>query len=173
VGWHATITELQSPASNMPPPSVLCLDLEGTLISNAVSQFPRPGLHRFLEECRTLFPRILVFTTVSEDVFRRVAGLLVREGEAPSWFAELEFVRWTGRTKDLRFLPGARIEDVVLVDDVAEYVHPGQERNWIALASYDPSVGADDELSRVLTALRTKVRSAESNAAPRLGAGAL
>jgi hypothetical protein len=31
--------------------SVLALDLEGTLISNAVSQFPRPGLLAFLECC--------------------------------------------------------------------------------------------------------------------------
>lgn len=29
-------------------PTVLALDLEGTLISNAMSQIPRPGLHAFL-----------------------------------------------------------------------------------------------------------------------------
>ena len=28
-------------------PSILALDLEGTLISNAVSQIPRPGLYNF------------------------------------------------------------------------------------------------------------------------------
>ena len=28
---------------------VIALDLEGTLISNAHSQIPRPGLYRFLE----------------------------------------------------------------------------------------------------------------------------
>jgi hypothetical protein len=31
-------------------PTILALDLEGTLISNAISQIPRPGLHCFLED---------------------------------------------------------------------------------------------------------------------------
>jgi hypothetical protein len=35
---------------------VLALDLEGTLISNAMSQIPRPGLYDFLEKVNNLFP---------------------------------------------------------------------------------------------------------------------
>jgi hypothetical protein len=30
---------------------VIALDLEGTLISNARRQIPRPGLYQFLEAC--------------------------------------------------------------------------------------------------------------------------
>jgi hypothetical protein len=37
---------------------VIALDLEGTLISNAVSQFPRPGLYSFLEYCSKNFCRV-------------------------------------------------------------------------------------------------------------------
>ena len=45
-------------------PTILALDLEGTLISNAVSQIPRPGLHRFLEDVRSQFEELVLFTTV-------------------------------------------------------------------------------------------------------------
>ena len=41
---------------------VLALELEGTLISNAVSQIAWPGLFDFLEDCRKLFPRIVIRT---------------------------------------------------------------------------------------------------------------
>jgi hypothetical protein len=51
---------------NLAPPRVLALDLEGTLISNAASQIPRPGLYEFLASCQQLFQRIVIFTTVSE-----------------------------------------------------------------------------------------------------------
>lgn len=85
---------------------VLALDLEGTLISNAMSQIPRPGLAEFLTRCAELFPRIVMFTTVKEDRFRKIARLLVDERVAPSWFAEMEYITWHGETKDLKFVPG-------------------------------------------------------------------
>lgn len=46
----------------------LALDLEGVLITNAISQFPRPGLMSFLNECEDLFghENIFIFTTVNE-----------------------------------------------------------------------------------------------------------
>jgi hypothetical protein len=58
------------------------LDLEGTLISNAVSQFPRPGLFIFLEYCHQNFvgvasrfeTRLVIFTAVNEVRFRYVYG---------------------------------------------------------------------------------------------------
>jgi hypothetical protein len=83
-------------------PTILALDLEGTLISNAISQIPRPGLYRFLEEVQTLFDQLTMFTTVPEDRFRSIAALLAREGSAPAWFVELPYIRWSGKTKDLR-----------------------------------------------------------------------
>jgi hypothetical protein len=83
---------------------VLALDLEGTLISNAVSQIARPGLYDFLEDCRELFPRIVIFTSVNEERFRTIANLLTTEGYAPNWFADIEYITWTGETKNLNFV---------------------------------------------------------------------
>lgn len=54
-------------------PYVLAIDLEGTLISNAVSQFSRSGLYNFLEYCHNNFCRIVIFTAVSELHFRNIA----------------------------------------------------------------------------------------------------
>ena len=98
----------------MTHPRVLALDLEGTLISNAMSQIPRPGLFAFLEKCRELFPRVVMFTTVKEERFRKIAHLLVEENVAPTWFASVEYVTWEGKTKDLSFVLDAEIQEVRL-----------------------------------------------------------
>lgn len=50
-------------------PTILALDLEGTLISNAVSQIPRPGLYSFLEHVQGQFDQLVMFTTVEEGLF--------------------------------------------------------------------------------------------------------
>lgn len=71
---------------------VLALDVEGTLISNAMSQIPREGLRGFLEKCSELVPRIVIFTAVREEKFREIADRLVAESLAPAWFNELEYV---------------------------------------------------------------------------------
>jgi hypothetical protein len=132
---------------------VLALDLEGTLVSNAVSQFPRPGLFEFLEGCSQLFERICIFTTVREPTFRRVAQRLVDDGFAPAWFSTIEYVNWSGKTKDLRFVPSCAENDVILVDDIQEYVHQGQEASWVRIEEFDPEVDGDRELERVLNEL--------------------
>jgi hypothetical protein len=67
-------------------PSILALDLEGTLISNAVSQIPRPGLRDFLDYARTTFDEVVLFTTVSRHMSLRIALLLAEEGHVPGWF---------------------------------------------------------------------------------------
>ena len=108
------------------PPTTLALDLEGTLISNAMSQIPRPGLFEFLSSCHQLFPRVVIFTTVKEALFRSIACQLVEEGVAPEWFATIEYISWQGATKDLRCITGAQVDKVLLVDDYEPYVHPGQ-----------------------------------------------
>lgn len=68
---HATF---EGPAMK---PTILALDPEGTLISNAISQIPRPGLHNFLEDARSRFGELVMFTNVPEDPgaqHRRTAG---------------------------------------------------------------------------------------------------
>ncbi|OZI71687.1 NIF family HAD-type phosphatase [Bordetella genomosp. 12] len=142
-------------------PSILALDLEGTLISNAASQIPRPGLLPFLERCRTLFPRIVMFTTVSESRFRAIASLLVAEDVAPAWFAQLEYVTWTGTTKNLEMISDAKVLQCLLVDDFEGYVHPGQTAQWIRVESFShPYDASDIELTATLKAIEERFGSA-------------
>lgn len=129
---------------------VVALDLEGTLISNAVSQFPRPGLFPFLEELNDRVPRIVIFTTVSEEVFRLIARTLIKEGSAPSWFDQLEYIPWPGRFKDLNCIDGARLDSIRIVDDVGSYIVPEQQYLWLPISTFDPSDEEDNELQRVL-----------------------
>ncbi|WP_059035780.1 NIF family HAD-type phosphatase [Stenotrophomonas maltophilia] len=138
-------------------PTILALDLEGTLISNAISQIPRPGLYRFLEEIDALFDRLAMFTTVPEDRFRRIAALLVREGSAPAWFQDLHYINWSGKTKDLR-LASPHLGEALLLDDHAPYVHPGQEHLWVEVALFGSPYPLDDDgLNLVLRRLLDRV----------------
>jgi hypothetical protein len=72
----------------------IALDLEGTLISNAVSQFPRPGLFVFLEYCHQNFNRLVIFTAVNEVRFRSIARTLAENRDVPDWFVDLEYINW-------------------------------------------------------------------------------
>ena len=143
--------------------AVLALDLEGTLISNAMSQIPRPGLFDFLERCRALFPRIVMFTTVHEERFRRIATLLVADGAAPAWFADIEYVTWKGETKDLGYIPNADVGETLLVDDFEVYVHSGQESQWVQVDYFDhPYDEQDTGLAKVLVALQLRLGRSDS-----------
>jgi hypothetical protein len=135
-------------------PNVLALDLEGTLISNAMSQIPRPGLFEFLSRCADLFPRVVIFTTVKEPRFREIARLLVKEVVAPPWFSAIEYVNWHGETKDLNFIPDTTPDAVLLVDDFEKYVHPGQEAHWLHIDYFDyPYHESDRGLHKMIALL--------------------
>jgi len=139
-------------------PTVLALDLEGTLISNAMSQIPRPGLAAFLTRCEQLFERIVVVTTVREPLFREIAQFLVEEGCAPSWFASVEYVNWSGATKDLSVIPGIQAQQALLVDDYEVYVHPGQEGQWVRVDLFEsPYSESDRGLASVLEVLQQRL----------------
>lgn len=125
-------------------PTILALDLEGTLISNAISQIPRPGLHQFLDDARSWFEELVMFTTVPEDRLRTIAALLVREGSVPAWFEELRYVEWTGKTKDLAFVT-ANYGQVLLLDDHSPYVHPGQEQFWVEIPLFASPYPLEDD----------------------------
>ena len=135
--------------------ALLALDLEGTLISNAMSQLPRPGLHAFLSFCLEAVPAVVIYTAVREARTRDILARLVAEGDAPAGLATLEIVSWSGPHKDLRWaLPLARgpvtLEAARLVDDLAEYVLPGQEHLWIPIEQWgSPYPDTDRELARV------------------------
>lgn len=80
-------------------PYILAMDLEGTLISHAINQIPRPGLYEFLESMRLQFDRLVMFTTVPETLVRKIGHLLASEGAAPSWFHLLDYIEWSGKTR--------------------------------------------------------------------------
>lgn len=129
---------------------VIALDLEGTLISNAVSQIPRPGLREFLEFCRRAAPRVVLFTAVPTARCRTIARVLAAEGSAPEWFAGIECVDWHGPYKDLSLIRRASPATTVLVDDQEAYVDPSQKERWIPIRSYvAPYPREDRELERV------------------------
>lgn len=125
-------------------PTILALDLEGTLISNAVSQIPRPGLYQFLEDVRSQFEELVLFTTVPETLARSIAGVLVREGSVPAWFSGLRYIHWSGQTKDLSYV-SPRVGDALLLDDHGPYVHEGQKDLWVEIPLFGSPYQADDD----------------------------
>jgi hypothetical protein len=128
----------------------LALDIEGTLISNAISQFPRPGLFEFLEFCRASFPRVVVYTAVEEKRFRRIACQLILEESAPRWFGNVPHVYWSGEYKDLTLIPDATVDSTWIVDDLEQCIHPDQKGRWIPIEPFErPYPSTDVELSRV------------------------
>jgi hypothetical protein len=152
-------------------PTILALDLEGTLISNAISQIPRPELYQFLEKINVQFEQLMMFTTVSEERFRSIASLLVREGSAPGWFAGLHYICWSGKTKDL-LLASPRLGEALLLDDHEPYVHPGQEHLWVPITLFgSPYPLSDDGLNVALRSLLVRIGVADRDAqtAPRSG----
>lgn len=138
-------------------PTVLAMDLEGTLISNAVSQIPRPGLFQFLETVSQLFERLVIYTTVPEATFRQLACLLVAEGCVPGWFAELHYTEWDGSTKDLRRV-SPHPDSTLLLDDYGAYVHPGQEDCWIQVPLFGAPYHENDRgLEVALDVIRARL----------------
>jgi hypothetical protein len=78
------------------------------LISNAVSQFPRPGLFTFLEYCHQNLvglashfeTRLVIFTAVNEVRFRSISRKLADANDVPDWFVDLEYINWTVSSDD-------------------------------------------------------------------------
>ncbi|MFH1468153.1 MAG: NIF family HAD-type phosphatase [Pseudomonadota bacterium] len=141
---------------------VLALDLEGTLVSNAVSCLPRPGLHAFLAWCFASFERVVLFTYVNPARARWVIQELAAHGEIPPETpARLEVFAWPYQElefKDLGMIPGAAVEDCYLVDDNEGFVLPEQKHRWIEIAEWErPYPGADRELERVRRVLERRL----------------
>ena len=134
------------------PLKVLALDLERTLISDAMTAVPRPGLFDFLTFCHERFERVALFTTVDEEATREVMDELCERGHVPpALLSRLEYVQWTGEFKDLVFIRDATSDEVLLVDDDAGWIRPDQRDRWIAVAGWDG--GPDSELLRVQSVL--------------------
>lgn len=140
-------------------PTILAMDLEGTLISNAVSQIPRPGLCRFLEAVNELFGRLVIYTSVPEPAFRTIAALLAGEGCVPHWFAQIPYTNWGGATKDLRNV-SPTLGAALLLDDYKAYIHPGQEGYWVEASLFgSPYCASDNGLDAALGKLRERLNA--------------
>lgn len=130
-------------------PKILALDLEGTLIENALSNIPRPGLFGFLEYCRKKFQRIVMMTAVDRQTFEESRTYLLENGFVPQWFADIEYVKYHymqessyGDFKDLRCIPNGDPENTLIIDDMEWYIRENQKDRWIYIKPYD---GSDDD----------------------------
>ena len=130
--------------------TTIALDVEGTLISNAVSQFPRPGLFAFLEFCRDSFEHIYIYTAVRDETCVPIVRTLIDDGFAPEWLAEIPFVQWDRSVKDLDNVPGCSNVECLLLDDNRDYVIESQLDQWIEIDKFQsPYPENDTELHRV------------------------
>jgi hypothetical protein len=140
----------------------LVLDIEGTLVSNAVSIFPRHELYKFLEFVKTKFDRIVVMTCLEERKFREVAHVLCVEGSAPKWFENLEWINWSKfyfvdqpqLYKNLKFI-NEDISDIYIIDDMERYIDPDQKSQWIPIESFSRPYRRDKEFKRLMKVIET------------------
>ena len=137
---------------------LLCLDLEGTLLSNAVSQIPRPGLYPFLEHSAELCD-LMIYTSVSEKRASAIQKLLVAEHTAPMWFSDLDVIRPAGTLKPKS---ACGREDAFLLDDQEGVIVPGEEEWWIQIPEYRPPFADDDRaLKDALEDIKIRIRLVE------------
>ena len=133
--------------------AVLALDVEGTLVSNGVSQFARPGLAPFLAACRELADSLILFTSCNPVIIDKIQRLLVAEGTAPPWFVNLRILYSPDGVKDLERL-GHSLERVAILDD--QPTTPTEQRHrWVCVPQFQPPFSdCDDGLSVALKSLR-------------------
>lgn len=138
---------------------LLCLDLEGTLISNAISQIPRPGLYVFLEGVEALCD-LVIYTSVSAHRVDAIRELLVQEGAAPPWFTDLQVIRPSGTLKPK---VSCGRDKAFLLDDQPGVIVPGEEEWWIQIREYLPPYSKEDKaLSNALTLIRQATQTKKS-----------
>jgi hypothetical protein len=131
---------------------ILALDLERTLISDAMSAEPRPGLFEFLAFCQSRFERVVLFTCVEEPEARELLHQLSCSGHVPPDFLSgLEYIEWGGEHEDLSFIPDSVPGEVLLVDDDPGWARPDQRDRLVAIAAWNR--GEDRELLRVRSVL--------------------
>jgi len=140
--------------------NVLALDLEGTLISNIVSQLPRPHLAEFLEFCLSSDFGVVLYTACSSHSARDALLRLSRHGYIPESMGMMPIVEWEKFTGDSRnpknlqhaqkMFPDAKLHRCFLVDDISAFVALGQADQWIPIYPYGTPYSPDDtELLRI------------------------
>jgi hypothetical protein len=133
---------------------LLCLDLEGTLISNAVSQIPRPGAYHFLERAAILFD-LMLYTSVSRERVDKIRRLLIEEQVVPAWFADLPVIH---PTETIKYKQRCGRFYALLLDDQIEVVAPGEEDWWIPIKEFSPPYSDQDrELIKTLEKIHSRL----------------
>ncbi|WP_417532176.1 NIF family HAD-type phosphatase [Marinobacter lipolyticus] len=133
---------------------LLCLDLEGTLISNAVSQIPRPGLYPFLERAAVLCD-LMLYTSVSRQRVDSIRHLLIEEQVVPAWFADLPIIHPTDTVK---YKNRCGRSHAFLLDDQAAVVAAGEEDWWVPIEEFSPPYSEQDcELVKTLEKIQSRL----------------
>ena len=143
-------------------PRIIALDLEGTLISNAISQIPRPGTKEFFAFCFDNFDRICIFSAVSAVRIRAILTQLVCDGILSQECCDaIEIIDWQGPHKDLSAIPGSDWREILIVDDLATYILPQQQTQWIQVSEFAPPYPrTDKELTRIVDLIKTRLDTA-------------
>jgi hypothetical protein len=120
--------------------ALLCLDIEGTLVSNAISQIPRPGLYQFLERVAELFD-LMIYTSVSFERVDAIRDLLVAESSVPEWFGDLPVIR---PEKTLKPKSACGRNDAFILDDQEEVIAAGEKDWWVPISEFLPPYSESD-----------------------------
>jgi len=121
------------------------------LVSNAVSQIPRPGLYPFLERVIALCD-LTIYTSVCEQRGFAIRKILVVENGATIWFEALNVIQPAGTLKPKS---ACGREDAFLLDDQVSVIMPGEEDWWIQIPEFLPSYSDEDKAhSEALLRLR-------------------
>ena len=136
---------------------MIALDLEASLIDNAISGIPRPGLYSFIEFCMENFDRVALLTTVEESDARDVLYSLADSSAVPESFTTVEYINWQGEYKDLRNVKGVAPKDILFVDDDESWIHPSQFEQWIPIKPWHGDT-TDTELSKIRQAISRQIR---------------
>lgn len=143
---------------------VLALDLEGTLISNIVSQFPRPYLQVFLLYCQNASFEVVLYTAANFTTARKILRRFDKIGWIPPGMGKMPIVQWEKhdgsryQPKNLQYVQkmfqGTKLHNLYLVDDIEGFVALGQRDQWIPIMPFNtPYASDDDELLRVRSIL--------------------
>ena len=126
------------PPLQMPFADILSLDLEGTLISNAVSVIPRPGLRTFLVKCLQGHPEVVIYSSCPTDRVRDILEGLERDQHIPTGFAAKTriFHPGPGSRKDLTVIGDPERDGIMHVDD-QDVAVPGQEAYHVRIPAFE------------------------------------
>ncbi len=123
----------------------ICLDLEGTLISSAVSQFPRPHVRQFLDFCCSLNKNLFWLTSVNQPKVEGIINLLIEEGYFPEEVMTIKYLPWQDKHSIKRLdLTGFSPEEVLAIDDYPEIYVPEHQSQVIKVKCFESPYSSED-----------------------------